>query len=328
MRATACVATGQHAKQIPRPQKRARKRKERQIDPPRLDERRALLFAGAAVLLWSTVATGFKLGLTELEPLELLWLGSVVSLAFFATASVVTGRVAALLRLRAHDWLRLGGLGLVNPFLYYVVLFEAYDRLPAQIAQPLNYTWAITLALLAVPLLGQRLSARSVAGMLVSYGGVVILLSQGRFDGLASINGIGVALALGSTLIWATYWLATVRDTSDPLVLMTASFLVGAAAIGIACQIEHGLPALTPRRLGFGAWIGLVEMGVTFLLWQQALRHTAHAARIAQLIFLSPFLSLILIDRVLGEHVHTSSFVGLAGIVVGLLIAGRPRTLN
>jgi len=290
------------------------------------NERRALLFGGAAVLLWSTVATGFKLGLAELEPLELLWLGAATSWVFFVCASIVSGRLRALTRLTLRDWLRFGALGLLNPFLYYVVLFEAYDRLPAQIAQPLNYTWAITLAVLAIPVLGQRLTRWTVIGMIISYCGVVILLSQGRIGGVSGIDTIGVALALGSTLIWASYWLATVRASDDPLVMMTASFAVGALAVGIACHIEYGLPALSLRRLGYGAWVGLIEMGVTFLLWQQALRRTANAGRIAQLIFLSPFISLILIDRVLGEHVHASSFVGLAAIVGGLLVARRNRT--
>jgi drug/metabolite transporter (DMT)-like permease len=295
------------------------------INRPAPDERLAVLCGIGAVLLWSTVATGFKLGLRVLAPLELLWFGAATSFVFFAIASAVSGRIAALTRLSWRDWLRLGSLGLLNPFLYYLVLFEAYDRLPAQIAQPLNYTWAITLALLAIPLLGQRMTWRMAAGMLVSYGGVVILLSQGRSDGFAQIDRIGVALALGSTLIWATYWLATVRASDDPLVMMTASFAVGATAIGITCYAIHGLPALTLPRLGYGAWVGLVEMGVTFLLWQQALRRTAHAGRIAQLIFLSPFISLVLIDRVLGEHVHAASFIGLAAIICGLLLAGRVR---
>jgi drug/metabolite transporter (DMT)-like permease len=290
------------------------------------NERSALLFGIGAVLLWSTVATGFKLGLRELEPLELLWLAATISFAFFASVSAATGRLRALTILPGRAWLRYAALGLLNPFLYYVILFGAYDRLPAQIAQPLNYTWAITLALLAIPVLGQRLSLRTFAGLLVSYAGVVVLLSQGRFDGYPELDRTGVALALGSTLVWASYWLATVRGNDDPLVMMTASFLVGAIAISIACQLEYGLPALSWRRVGYGAWVGLVEMGVTFLMWQQALRRTAHAGRIAQLIFLSPFISLFLIDRVLGEHVRPSSFVGLAAIVSGLLIAGRPRT--
>jgi drug/metabolite transporter (DMT)-like permease len=85
------------------------------------------------------------------------------------------------------------------------------------------------------------------------------------------------------------------------------------------------LPALTPEVLFYGAWVGLVEMGITFLLWQQALRLTTQAARIGQLIFLSPFLSLLLIGAVLGEHVHTTSWLGLGIIVVGLLVTGRPQ---
>jgi drug/metabolite transporter (DMT)-like permease len=292
-------------------------------EPP--NERSALLFGIGAVLLWSTVATGFKLGLRELDPLELLWLGASISFAFFASVSAATGRLRTLTILPGRTWLRYAALGMLNPFLYYVILFEAYDRLPAQIAQPLNYTWAITLALLAIPVLGQRLSLRTFVGLLVSYVGVVVLLSQGRFDGYPELDRVGVALALGSTFVWAAYWLATVRGDNDPLVMMTASFLVGAVAIGIACQIRYGLPALSWRRVGYGAWVGLVEMGVTFLLWQQALRRTAHAGRVAQLIFLSPFISLLLIDRVLGEHVRPSSFVGLVAIVGGLLIAGRTR---
>jgi drug/metabolite transporter (DMT)-like permease len=287
------------------------------------NERLALATGLGAVLLWSTVATGFKLGLAQLRPLELLWLGSSISFAFFTGACIVSGRIAKLLSLDARDWLRLACLGLVNPFLYYVVLFEAYDRLPAQIAQPLNYTWAITFALLAIPVLGQRMTARTFGAILVSYSGVLILLSQGRLDGFGSVDPAGVALALGSTVIWAGYWLATVRASDDPLVLMTVSFGAGAGAVGIACALSLGLPALTPTRMAYGAWVGLIEMGITFLLWQRAIASTAHAARIGQLIFLAPFVSLLLIERVLGETVHASTWLGLVVIVAGLLLAQR-----
>jgi len=287
------------------------------------NERVALACALAAVLAWSTVATGFKLGLRVLQPLQLLWLGALISLAFFAAMLLATGRWRALRGLGAGDWLRIGGLGLLNPFLYYFILFEAYDRLPAQIAQPLNYTWAIMLAILAVPILGQRLTRRTLAGIVVSYAGVVVLLAQGRFDGMTRVDAVGVVLALASTLLWALYWLANVRLKVDALALMTGSFAVGAAAVGLACALIEGLPAPSAQTLGYGAWVGLIEMGITFVLWQTAMRRTAHAGRIAQLIFLSPFLSLLLIDRVLGEAVSANSVAGLGLIVGGLLIARR-----
>lgn len=284
------------------------------------DERSALFSALGAVLLWSTVATGFKLGLEVLDPLQLLFLGSAISSAVFVVAALRRGWPRRGLNLRE------GALfGALNPALYYLILFEAYDRLPAQIAQPLNYTWAIMLALLAVPVLGQRLTARTMGGIAVSYAGVVVLLSQGRLDRLPDVDPFGVALAMFSTLLWAAYWLFNARSTTEPESFMATSFCLATPVVGLLCWIGPGFPTLTMRTVGYGAWVGVVEMGVTFLLWQRALKLTAHAARIGQLIFLSPFLSLVLIGEVLGETVHLTSWLGLGIIVLGLAITGRPR---
>lgn len=285
------------------------------------DERRAVLFGISAVLMWSTVATGFKLGLAVLAPAQLLLIGVCVSALVFIPAALSRGWPGRDLNLREA-----AVFALLNPVLYYLVLFEAYDRLPAQIAQPLNYTWAIVLALLAVPVLGQRLSLRMGSGICIGYLGVVVLLSQGRFDALPELDWFGVALAMGSTLIWAGYWLFNARSTTEPAALMATSFLLAIPVLLLVCLLGPGLPALSSKALLYGAWVGLVEMGVTFLCWQQALRLTRQTARIGQLIFLSPFLSLLLIGAVLGETVHLSSWLGLGIIVAGLLVTGRPTT--
>ncbi|MCY3840854.1 MAG: DMT family transporter, partial [Gammaproteobacteria bacterium] len=194
-------------------------------------ERRALLYALTSVALWSTVATGFKLGLRDLAPVQLLLLGCVVALVFFAAAR---GFASAKLSLRQH--LAAAALGLVNPFAYYLILFEAYDRLPAQIAQPLNFTWAIALALLAMPLLRQRLSARGWIGVVVGYVGVVVILTKGEFDGLAHFDPAGVALALGSALIWAWYWIMTVRLGIHPVPLMLNGFAVAQEGVEVVAE--------------------------------------------------------------------------------------------
>ncbi len=285
------------------------------------NERQALLFGIGAVLLWSTVATGFKLGLMVLAPAQLLLLGAGVSAAVFIPVAMKQGWPRRNFRFREG-----AAFALLNPVLYYLVLFEAYDRLPAQIAQPLNYTWAIVLALLAVPVLGQRLTARMGAGIAIGYLGVVVLLSQGRFDALPQLDWVGVALAMGSTLIWAGYWLFNARSSTEPAALMATSFLLAIPVLALICLLGPGLPSLSRDTLLYGAWVGLVEMGVTFLLWQQALRLTRQTARIGQLIFLSPFLSLLLIGSVLGETVHLSSWIGLGIIVAGLLVTGRPTS--
>ena len=250
----------------------------------------------------------------------MLWLGSVFSLGFFA----LTKLFIAPTPMTGAVYLRAGLLGLVNPLAYYLILFEAYNRLPAQIAQPLNYTWGITLAILAIPLLKQRLSSKALLGISISYVGVVILVTQGASVGFDTFDVGGITLALFSTLLWSLYWLATIRLDRHPASLMLTGFAVATPIIGLICWFTDGFPPLTPQTLSVGAWVGLFEMGVTFLLWQKALSLTRHVAKISQLIFLSPFISLLLIDQILGETVHPSAIISLGLIVLGVVLVNKP----
>jgi len=287
---------------------------------PRINEKQAVGFALGAVLLWSTVATGFKLGLAVLSVEQLLMLGTIISwLVFFIYALLTRSFTIA----RSDRWLTLM-LGCINPFAYYLVLFAAYERLPAHIAQPLNYTWAVMLALLAVPILKQPLSARTFGGILISYTGVTVLLLTSAQSNSGNWNATGVVLALLSTVLWAGYWLLNTRAHSPPAALMFWSFSAALPLITFVCLLGPGLPPLNTQTLSYGAWVGCIEMGVTFLLWQQALRKTAHAARIGQLIFLSPFLSLLIIQSVLQESIGIGVVFGLGIIVLGLHLARSP----
>lgn len=287
------------------------------------NERQALVFALLSVALWSTVATAFKLGLESLAPVQLLFLGATFSAIFFCAALFQSGQIVALLATPYRELLRHAALGVLNPFAYYVILFEAYDRLPAQIAQPLNYTWAVALAILAWPILGQRPTRKALMGMGVSYIGVVVLLSQGRLEGFRELDVFGILLMLASTLIWAIYWLLSVRSRAPALVVMTPGFVIGCICVTVVCGLTSGFPELNTANLALGAWVGLFEMGVTFLLWRTALARSSNAGRLGQLIFLAPFVSLVLIHHILGEAVHWTSVVGLVGIVMGLMISQR-----
>jgi drug/metabolite transporter (DMT)-like permease len=283
------------------------------------NERRATLLALSAVLLWSTVATAFKLGLAVLTPVQLLLIGAVISTICFWIVAWISGQC----RLPLDQWGRASAMGLLNPVGYYLVLFAAYDRLPAQIAQPLNYTWVLTLALLSVPLLGQPLHKRTIVGLLISYVGVLFVLTRGSWTILTSWDATGIALVLFSTLIWSLYWILSTRTRSHALALMVWSFSFSIPVLILLTVLQGDWPTLTASTLLIGAWVGLVEMGVTFLLWQRALQLTSRAARLGQLVFLSPFLSLIFIATILGETISAWSVVGLVIIVTGILWSSR-----
>lgn len=288
------------------------------------NQRQAMLLGMAAVLLWSTVATAFELSLRELRPTELLAWASLVSLTVLAVCVSVQRRwleVAAALRQRPLGYLVLGAL---NPCLYYLVLFRAYALLPAQQAQTLNYTWALALSLLAVPFLNQRLTARDLVALLIGYCGAVVIATGGDPLSLRMTSGTGVALALASTVLWALFWIGNTRATAAAAVTLFLCFAMGTPLVWLVMLCEGNLTLPSVRGLSGALYVGLFEMGLTFLLWLAAMRRAANVSRVANLIFLSPFLSLLLIHHLLGETVQHATAVGLVLIVLGVALQRRP----
>lgn len=277
----------------------------------------ACVYGLAAVLIWSTVASAFKITLRHLDPLQLLLVASATSLLVLLTVLAIQGKLRTLGEYSKKDILRSAGLGLLNPFLYYAILFKAYDLLPAQEAQPLNYTWAITLTLLSVPLLGHRVSMKDMAAILVSYFGVVVISTHGDPLALKFSSGPGVALALGSTIIWALYWIYNTKSGKDPVAGLFLNFLFGFPLVLIATLLFSERPPLSVPGLLGAAYVGVFEMGITFVLWLKAMQLTKSSARVANLIFLSPFLSLVFIHFLVGEEIRTATVAGLVFIIAG-----------
>lgn len=285
---------------------------------PQPDQKKAVLFGLATVAMWSTVATAFKLALAYLHPFQLVTLASLTSCLVLGGVLAWRGELRLLRTMTRRQWLRSLAFGALNPCLYYALLFMAYALLPAQEAQAINYTWAITLTLLAVPMLGQKLSARDALAIAVSYGGVVVIATRGDLTGLHFASPLGVGLALASTVVWALYWLLGARDDRDPVAGLCANFLCGTPLAGLVA-LAGGAPwRLTWPALAGAAYVGVFEMGLAFVTWLTALRLAANASRVANLVFLSPLVSLVCIRLVVGEAIAPATIAGLACILAGL----------
>lgn len=279
---------------------------------------KAVAYGLATVLLWSTVASAFKLSLKHLQPAQLVLWAALTSTVVLSLILLVQGRLRAALSVPPRVWLVSAAFGALNPGLYYLVLFEAYDRLPAQEAQALNYTWAITLTLLSVPLLKRAITARDVVAALFCYAGAVVIATRGALGSLQLSDGLGVGLALGSTVIWALYWILSTKDPRDPVSGQLLSFASAVPMIAAYLFVrgELDLPSL-PGLLG-AAYVGTFEMGIAFVLWLTAMKLTSSTARISNLIFISPLLSLGIISVLLDEPILRSTLYGLGLILVGL----------
>lgn len=277
-------------------------------------------YALSAVFLWSTVATAFKLTLRGMDYAQLLFYSSLTSAIIFASLIVIR-RKSVVETLFSKKYVKNNiVLGLLNPFLYYLVLFKAYSLLPAQEAQPLNYTWPIIISIFAVIFLKNKINIRIILGLALAFAGVIVIATRGNILSLHFHNLLGVSLALGSSLLWGLFWTFNLLDSRKEDEKLFGSFFFGTIYTFIYLAI-FGSFTITSYKYLFGAvYIGFFEMGITFILWLNALRLSDNKARTATLAYLSPFISLLFIWLILGEKLLLSSITGLILIVSGIII--------
>lgn len=276
-----------------------------------------------AILLWSTTATAFELSLDKLTTVQLMAGATVVSAVFFGVVSAVSKRTSVRDLLGRRNLLRSAVLGLLNPLLYYVLLFGAYTRLPGHHALIFNYTWPLFLALLAGPILGKRPGPRVAAGLLVSFAGVVVMYVQNREA--AEADPLGMALALASAVVWAVAWLITMSDRRPAVSKLFGAFCFGSVYAVIAVLVTGSFRSFSPAGIPNVVYVALAEMGLSFLLWLRGLEKSANPGATGNLAYAAPFLSLLALRLVIREQISVFALLGLV-LIVGGIIIGKTGT--
>lgn len=289
------------------------------------NKHKAIIYALISILLWSTVATAFKLALKEMDYYHLVLFSSLFSTIILFFIILISGNLSNLCKLKPKDVLFSGVSGFINPFLYYLILFKSYSLLPAQIAQPLNYTWPIVLVIMSALFLKQKIHRKHIISFVLCSFAISLISFGGIKDSTFSI--IGIILALLSAVVWAGYWILNTKDSRDNSVKLFLNFIFGTIFILIYITIFVGFKL--PGTLGLlsTTYIGLFEMGITFYLWSKALSLTESTASISSLVYLSPFLSLIFISLILGEKIYITTFIGLIIIISAIIYQKSIRPL-
>ncbi|MBK7712669.1 MAG: DMT family transporter [Bacteroidales bacterium] len=286
--------------------------------------RQSYIYAGLAIFFWSTVPTAFKISLAELDILTMLTIAALTSMLILLIVVLASGKWHLVRQSTAKGLFNSAILGLINPFLYYLILLRAYKLLPAQVAQPLNMIWPILLVFLSVPLLGQKIGGKSFAALFISFAGVYLISSQGNPFHFGGSDITGVFLATGSSIFWAFYFILNVRDERDESVKLFLNFLFGSIYL-IAAMILTGNMETVPGLRGIlgSVYIGIFEMGITFFFWLKALSMASTTDKVSNLVYFAPFISLIFVHFILNEPVYYTTPVGLLLIIGGILIQNR-----
>jgi len=292
------------------------------------NQKKAYIYASIAVLFWSTSASAFKICMApdhlDMPVVSLLFGASIASCIVLFIHLLVSGKLPLLKTLSKADLLHSALLGFLSPFLYYTVLLKAYSILPAQQAQPLNFVWPLILVLLSIPILKQKIRPRDIAAILISFSGVLVISTEGHILSFRLTYPLGVALAIGSSIPWALFWIYNTKDKLDPAVRMFLNFVFASAYVFLPMLILGQIRIPTLKTAIGATYVGLIEIGITFLIWLKALKLSKTTAHVTNLVYLVPFISLIVIHFVLHEKIIPATIAGAILIIAGIIFQKLP----
>lgn len=287
-------------------------------------QRKAYLYALVTIFFWATIGSAFKLSLRYMNFVQLLFYATLISLCVIGTILALQRKVSLLWSFSVKDMAHSALLGLFNPFLYYMALLKAYSILQAQEAVALNYIWPVMLVLLSIPMLRQPISLMSLLAICISFIGTFIIATSGHILEFKFTNPFGVSLALGSAVLWALFWILNVKDKRDEVSKLFLNFVFGSIYILIYSLATGNFIIPNTNGLLGVTYIGFFEMGITFIFWLRALQLSSTTAKVTNLIYIAPFLSLLIVSIVVGEKIMISTLVGLVFIVTGILMQQYP----
>ena len=282
--------------------------------------RKSYLYASITVLIWATLATVVKIILSDIPNFEALTISSVFAFVFLLIMNIINGSFKELKHYRLKDYLMMSGLGFLGLFLYSALYYYGISALSSQEACILNYLWPLMIVVFACILLKEKLTARKLIAMGMSFAGIVVL-TVGTGGAASSGNRLwGIVACVTAAVCYGLFSVLNKKHSLNQNITMMWIWLtVSVCSLVSGMIFEKWQPIVGIQWLGLG-WLGVVVNAVAYLLWAIALKNAEDSAKVANLAYLVPFLSIVLSSVVLKEQITVNMVIAVVLIVGGILL--------
>ncbi|GBQ70197.1 hypothetical protein AA103196_2418 [Ameyamaea chiangmaiensis NBRC 103196] len=278
------------------------------------------LCATVAIVSWASAYPLVRIALRDIPPVPLAaWR--------YAVAAVLAGLYLLVRRPpvpHGRDLVRLAACGAVGIAAYNILFNCGEVSVSAGTASLIIAAAPLLAGLLAVVVLGERLSARGWAGSVLSFSGVA-LLAQGQAGGLRF--GSGATLVAGAALCAALYMVAQKPLLGRYGALPTTAYTLIAGAVFLSPALGQGARALAhapPTTWAAVLTLGIFPAALGYAAWGFVIGHLG-AARGMVLIYLLPPTTMVLAYGLTGETPTRATLVGGAIVMAGVVLATARR---
>ena len=279
------------------------------------------LYAAISILGWSTVATIVKLLLGSMSSIQVLCISSLFASLFLFAVSCVTGSIKKLKTYKPRDYMLSVLIGLPGTFFYYIFYYTGTSFMLASQAFIVNYLWPIMCVVFACIILKEKMTPVKALALGLSFLGVIVVVGRDILS-FEWNTLIGAGFCVAGAVCYGIFTALNQKSSYEKPHTIMISFFASFLLTTVICLVRGNFPALDGMQLLGMAWNGIVSIGIASTLWQLALIG-ADTAKISNLAYITPFLSMIWTWLILGEKISLWSLVGLAIIVLGILIQLR-----
>jgi drug/metabolite transporter (DMT)-like permease len=280
------------------------------------------LYIGVFCLLWSFAFVAGKIGVTYCPPLILLS-------ARFLLAGILILGISAL---RGEGWqiswrdvAVFALLGVANNALYLGLGYTGLKTVSAGLGGLIVSANPVFTAMLAALLLGEQLTWRKAAGLLLGIIGVGFIVWHRMSVGTDSFHGILFTLASLASIVVGTILFKVLAPKGSLWIGNGVQNLAGGLAVLPFALSLSSVSEIVPNGQLLGAFAFLVLGGsiLAYWIWFHLLKVCGATAASAYH-FLMPPLGMLFAWIVLGEHVELRDLLGIIPVALGIYLVTRP----
>ena len=277
------------------------------------------MYAFVSIFLWSTTATVTKLLLGTLNSMQILLVSSLFAFIFLLIVNIIKGNLKELKTYKIKDYLQISGMGILGVFLYYLFLYLGTDILQASQAFIINYLWPIMIVLFACIILKEKMTSRKLIAIILSFIGVIIVTADGNLLNIQKDNMIGAIYCILAAISYGLFSVLNKKTNYNKYLSMMLFYFVSFVISLLYIWLFKNSFKLEGVQLLGLLWVGIFTSATAFTSWALALEK-GDTAKISNLAYITPFLSLIWTALILKEELNINSIVGLVVIVLGIFI--------
>jgi drug/metabolite transporter (DMT)-like permease len=281
-------------------------------------------------LIWGSNFAVVKTAMREIPEYGFGALRFLIASALFI---IVLQRAGGLRQTAAsispRDWRQFVLLAIVGHSIYQVLFLGGVRRTSVANSSLIFGCTPIVISLVSAYAGHERIAPVRWAGVLISFVGIYIVVSQARQDGATLL---GDLLVVGAVATWAAYTIGSrpLLSRYSPLVVTGFTMIVGAFG-----YLPLGVPSL--RRLDWSAvsgmaWVGMVysavfALVVAYLIWYTAVQRIGNS-RTSLYSNVVPLVAMTIAALTIGEPLTARKIAGAVAVLVGLALTRvEPRVL-